>query len=127
MKSDFGFYVGRRYLDLEGRRIKRTPQTNPYNYDEFVIWKRELNTELYIKDSEAVYSDRLMQWDFKKFNKCCMQVFGNSGQYFSSRKPEDIEKFLSIYLDTEIELNIIVEGCNQANGYPYWVFIYKRK
>ena len=73
----------------------------------------------------AVYSDRLYEWDYNKYNRCCREVFGNEGQYFHNRRREDIEKFLSLYFERGITLTAIIQGCNQGNGYPYWVFFYK--
>lgn len=124
----FGYPVRHRYVDMDNRPISRTPQTNPYNYDEFVQWKK--NKEMRKSDVEnksVVYSDRLWQWDSGKYDKCCQEVFGDTGQYFSRRKPEDIERFLSLYFGDEIELLAILEGCNQGNGYPYWIFFYDKK
>lgn len=65
-----------------------------------------------------------MQWDYDKFNKSCMKEFGNTGQVFYSRTPEEIEEFLKEYIGEEIKLTGITEGCNIGNGYPYWAFYY---
>jgi hypothetical protein len=54
-----------------------------------------------------------------------MEVWNNEGQYFNNRKPQDIEIFLSKYLEKSITLTGIEEGCNVSNGYPYWIFYYK--
>ena len=113
-----------RFVDLKGNPIKSTPFSHPYNYDEYVIWKDENFNE---EKSSAVYSDRLFQWDYKKYNKCCQEVFANDGQYFYNRDPNKIEKFLSMYFEKEIKLTAVTQGCNQATGYPYWVFFYEEK
>jgi len=107
--------------NLAGEIVKRTKWEYPYSYDPFLTWKNN-----FIKNkSNAVYSDRLMQWDFKKFNKCCKKVWGNEGQYFYNREPEDIEKFLNLYWSKEIKLTTIEEGCNVSSGYPIWIFYYE--
>ena len=72
----------------------------------------------------SVYSDRLYQWNAKKFNECCNIVWNNSRQYFSNRTPEEIEKFLSLYFTKEIKLVAIYEYENASNGFPYWRFDY---
>jgi len=109
--------------NLAGEIVERTKGEYPYNYDAFLIWKGN-----YIKGkSDVVYSDRLMQWDYKKFNKCCNEIWDNEGQYFSNRNPKDIEKFLSLYWDKEIVLTAIEECCNVSNGYPIWIFYYEIK
>ena len=34
-----------------------------------------------------------------KYNKCCMEVWGDQGQYFyGDRKPNDVERFLQLYI-----------------------------
>lgn len=113
-----------RFLDLNGKPIKRTPFSHPYNYDEYVIWKDEnFNKEKY----SAVYSDRLYQWDWEKYNRCCQEVFENQGQMFYQREPKEIERFLSMYFDKEIKLTAVMQGCNQSSGFPYWIFLYEEE
>lgn len=115
------------YIDIYGNAIKRTPFTNPYNYDEYVIWRRDSNTDepCDLSKSSAVYSDRLFQWDPEKYNRCCKEVFGDIGQYFNTRNPDKIQQFLSIYFEKDVELLAIVQGCNQFSGFPYWIFLYE--
>lgn len=117
-----GYYIPR-IINLAGTPIKRTKNEYPYSYDPFLIWKGDYHKGV----GSVVYSDRLMQWDYKKFNKCCKKVWGNEGQLFYNRKPEDIEKFLSLYWNKEIKLTAIEEGCNVSNGYPIWIFYYESK
>ena len=118
----FGEVVEPQFVDLDGNEIKRNPFTHPYSYDEYVIWKDEnFNKEKY----SAVYSDRLYQYDYEKYNKCCQEVFENQGQRFDRRDPKEIEKFLSMYFDERIKLTAIMQGCNQSSGFPYWVFLYE--
>ena len=115
-------YFDSRFVDLNGKPIERTPLSYPYNYDEYVIWKDKIFNE---EECSAVYSDRLFQWDYEKYNKCCQEVFKNQGQQFYEREPKEIEKFLGMYFEKEIKLTAITQGCNQSSGYPYWVFFYK--
>lgn len=109
------------YTRLDGTPVSRNKIEYPYSYDPYVQWKTDENE----KWDSVVYSDRLLLWDFNKFNVCCQQVFGDKGQSFSNREPEKIEKFLSLYFDCSIKLIIIQEGCNVSNGYPYWIFHFK--
>jgi hypothetical protein len=111
------------FVDINGKPVKRNKYAHPYSYDEFVMWANGYNKE---KD-HAVYSDRLFQWDSKKYNKCCKEVWNNEGQYFNNREPKDIERFLSLYFGQETKLTLILEGCNISNGYPYWVFFFENK
>lgn len=111
------------YKDLNGNRIKRTPISYPYNYDTFVQWSNNYNKG----KSHSVYSDRMFSWNSKKFDECCMKIWGNTGQCFYDRTPEKINEFLNLYLDKEVILTAILQGCNQSTGYSYWCFIYENK
>lgn len=116
-------YSSSNRFDLEGNPIKRNKSDYPYSYDEFVIWKKDYNpnsTKLI-----TLYSDRLVTQNREKFNKYCKEIWNNEGQYFykEERNTEDIELFLKKYLDKNIKLVVILEGCNKSNGYPVWRFI----
>lgn len=110
-------------LGLDGKPVERGPNEYPYSYDPFVVFK----STTFDKSDSYVYSDRMMQWDRDKFAKACEEVWNNTGQMFHSRTPEEIERFLSIYFDKEVELTLIMECCNVSNGYPYWMFALKYK
>lgn len=101
---------------------ERTPMNSPYSYDPFLVWECG-----YDKRDSTLYSDRLHSQDYNNYNSCCEKVWNNSGQNFSSRKYSEIEEFLSLYLKTPIQLTRIIEACNISNGYPYWVFNYRKK
>lgn len=106
------------YVDLDGNPVKRTKEDYRYSYDFFVVWRQDYNQNT----SDTVYSDRLWQWDSKKYNTCCMEVWGNKGQSFHGRKPKEIESFLNKYFGRKVKLTAIMEGCNVSNGYPIWSF-----
>ena len=114
--------LGPRFVDLDGNPVKRTPFTDPYTFDEHVIWKSE---EFVKQKSNVVYSDRMMSRDFDKFSRCCQEAFSNTGQFFDNRPPEETEKFLRLYLGKNVKLTAITKCCNQATGYPIWVFYYE--
>lgn len=110
------------FCNLDGNPVERTPVQYPYNYDDYVIW---MDNDLERGKDYVVWSDRLHQWDHEQYDKCCQEVFGNTGQYFGNREPKEIEKFLSVYFEREIKLTAITQCCNQASGFPYWGFFYK--
>jgi hypothetical protein len=121
--NDGRSYYTREVMGYDGNPVKRAKAEYPYSYDPFLVWAKE---EKYIKNAQnGVYSDRLWEWDYKKYNKCCKEVWNNEGQYFSNRSPESIEKFLQLYNNNlKLELVKIAEGCNVGNGYSYWIFWY---
>lgn len=114
-------WVDLTYRDLDGNPVKKNKSDNPYSYDSFVVWNDGCNK----LTSDVIYSDRLWQWDSKKYNTCCMEVWGNQGQYFNNREPKDIELFLIKYLGKEIKLRAIMEGCNMSSGFPIWEFYFE--
>jgi hypothetical protein len=76
-------------------------------------------------DDQAVYSDRLLQWDYNKHNELCEKYFGNKGQLWSNRDPKLIESFLCDYMGKPIKLTKIDKTENRATGYPIWIFFYR--
>lgn len=106
------------YINEHGQPIERTPQSHPYNYDGFVLWRGEG------KATQTAYSDRLGQQDYKKTDELKKKHFGNISDYWNNRKPENIENFLSEWLNKPIKLVRVMEYCNQSNGYPYYRFDY---
>lgn len=106
--------------NIEGEYVEHDKRTYPYSYDRFAVWKGEWS-----QTDSAVYSDRLHQWDTKKYRECSIQVWPNGGGTFSQRSPLSIEKFLSLYFEKPIKLTGIEEGCNVSNGFPYWIFYYR--
>lgn len=113
-------YENSRCCNIDGKPVERDIYSHPYSYDPFVIWKGN-----YDPSDSAVYSDRLMQWDFARFNKCAQAVLGDERQMFSNCSPNSVERFLSLYFDKNIKLTGIQQGCNVSTGYSYWIFHYK--
>lgn len=118
-------------VGLDGEPVTKSKYDFPYSYDCHVIWQDDHyplgHNFLFRNGHNFLYSDRMLQWDFGKFNRCAEEVWGNSGQLFSSRKPAEIERFLQMYLgNPDIQLLVIGEGANPSSGYPYWVFGYKQ-
>lgn len=111
------------FHNIKGEVIKRTPFDYPYSYDAYETYK----SYNWSKDDTVTYSDRLIQWDSNKFLKCAEKAFGlNCGHNFN-KNPKDIEKFLNLYFEIELELTGVEQACNYHNGYPYWIFYYKSK
>ena len=110
--------------NIHGQKVERTPLEYPYSYDPFCVFKAPSWSD----NDKVVYSDRLWSWNSKKYDHCCEKVWGNQGQLFGGRQPDEIEKFLRLYFDDpELMLTGIEEGCNCSNGYPFWVFYLNSK
>lgn len=108
-------------VDRDGHPVERTKERHPYSYDAFVTWRGLPNEAA----THAVYSDRLWQWDHAKHDALCLEHFGDKFQSWFGRRPRKVEAFLRDYLGKpDLALGLIMEGCNQGNGYPVWCFFY---
>lgn len=107
------------YVDEYGNPIERTPHTHKFNYDGFVTHRVGPNSEANL----TVYSDHLLIQDYKKTRELMTKHFKNEGDYYTNRKPNDIEAFLRERLNKpNLKLIFIMEYCHQQSGYPYWRF-----
>lgn len=100
----------------------RTKQTHPYSYDPITQYRNPA-----VEPNGTIYTDRLLQWDFKKHDVLCEKHFGNRGQHWEGRSPKKIEAFLRDWCDdTGLHLCAVIEYCNVATGYPTWRLDYHR-
>ena len=107
------------YRDWHGKPVEKTPHSHPYSYDAYVVEKKA------DKYKNSIYSDRLWQWDYKKYNELCRKYFGNEAQLWDGRSFNKIEEFLRDHQSNpELRLIGIMKGCNVSSGYPYWVFMF---
>lgn len=122
MQNYYGEMYKRVYYNIHGEEIQRTPEDFPYNYEGFVIWKKD-----YRDTDEEVYSDRLAFWDPNKYNDICEHVWDEKEQRFDINNPDKISKFLSLYFGEDIVLTGIEQYCNAHSGFPYWAYYYRGK
>lgn len=103
--------------------IEKTPQSHPYSYDGFVTYRNGQNKDA----SGTIYSDRLLQWDYERTRLLMKKHFGNTGDYYDNRSPEQIESFLKEWTgEKNLKLILVMQYCNKSSGYPLWRFDYKR-
>lgn len=95
-------------------RRTRERHSHPYCYDEFFLWGDRASKE----GCSGDYSDRLQQWDYEK-HKALFSLLGKRGWREANR--QQASAFLTAYHGRPIEAVALAEGCNQGNGYPYWV------
>lgn len=102
----------------------KTKFTNPYDYDPIL----QFSARSKLPENGSCYSDRMSQWDYKKYRDLCEKHFKGKngdpgGDYFDRRTPADIEAFLREYFDKpELTLLRVEEHCNVSNGFPVWFF-----
>lgn len=107
------------YIDMEGNPQKISCSEDPYGYSDFCLYK----TANWEPTQQSFYSDRLYSWYPDKYEKLKKKYLGTS-DYFSSYKPEQIERFCSALFGYKIHITGISEYCNASNGYPYWRIYY---
>ena len=74
---------------------------------------------------ETVDTDRLINWDNKKYEECCMKVWHNRGQSFGKRSLPEIQEFLSLYFERKVTVYGIIENTSTVNGHPYWTIYFQ--
>lgn len=124
--DNFGFFgenlkddrVPEVYQEFLPLNIVLTKDSNPYTYDPFLIYFNEEEQ----KATGCVYSDRLLEWDYDKYNRLCREYFGNEGQSWDKRDSNKIEEFLCDYFDKKVVLVANIQYVNVSNGYPVWRF-----
>jgi hypothetical protein len=110
------------------RQNNLTEDKAPYAYSEYFMWRDETKVDPHkgtytawsAKGVQAVYSDRLSQWDNDKFRAACdaVKTQGRIRQW----SKEDATNFLTVYFGKTTTAVALAEGCNPSNGYPYWIF-----
>ena len=116
----WGYMYSQNEYILHGLEIpKKSKVLNPYSYDPILQYSDGQPGQ------STVYSDRMSDWDYKKYRDLIDKHFDNPGDYFDQRKHDQIESFLRDYLDKpEIILCAVIEYCNLVSGYPVWRFDY---
>lgn len=110
------FYGGSRYRWVDPNRENRTKEAYPYSYSDHYLWGAAT------KDSDAVYSDRLGQWDREAFNRG-WEAGGK--KRFNQMNEGEVSAFLTAYWNKPTEAVALAEGCNVATGFPYWIIWYR--
>jgi hypothetical protein len=98
--------------------------SKPYSFSAYYIWR---DHEHNVPDQfETAYSDRMLSWDWDKYETAMQASHGNRRQY-GHREPAKCEEFLQLYFDDPtIRLVAIIEDCNVSNGYPVTVFRWRK-
>lgn len=104
----------------------------------FIGWDGELvdvRTEHFVWKSEkfrkegfkSAYSDRLYEQDSSKFRASVAAVWPSmpERQFFHCVEPEDVNKFLNLYMSREVTLTAIMMGYNKSTDYPFWIFFWE--
>lgn len=123
-----GRYISRydrRYQDLTDSDLTRddpirTKQSHPYSYDPFTIWGYPGPSK---KCNASDYTDRLHQWDYRKYDSIAREVYTEGARPFDSHhcRGDLIEVFLQKYHnDPTIKLLRVIEYCDASSGYPTW-------
>ena len=77
------------------------------------------------RPNDTVYLDRMMQWDWDKYNAAAMRCWGTQQQVIDNLTAEQVEAFMSEYLGKPVELCKITRTTGQFNGYWYYQLDYR--
>ena len=116
------YATGYKPFNIHGEPVERTKADHPYGYDSHLVLRHRENVE----GMCGTYSDRMEQWDYKKYYDLKQKFAPRShGSSWNGAGGKEIEDFLRAYFDKpELQFIGMEEGCNVSNGYPYWVFFY---
>lgn len=111
------------YREFAFDGLNRSPEDYPYTYDPYFIQGDRKSTE----GCNAVYDDRMRQWDYDKFRDAKLFAYGSqNGDYWMRyASPHQMSDFMSRYYNRPIRVYGLAEGCRQDNGYPYWIVYFK--
>lgn len=104
------------FIGLDGREVSAE--------ELHFVWKsRNFKPEGY----NSWYSDRMYESNPEKFRSSVVAVWPYipDRQFFDCTEPEDVNKFLNLYLGRDVELTAILMAVNASTGYPYWMFIWE--
>lgn len=109
-------WAGRPYLP--NKYPYKSRERHPYSYSPIIIWGEPKAKEKVATWNQFYKSGK----NFGRAQKECKRIFGDEGQYFDCRDPALVQLWLAAMLKNRIDLHMIVEYCNEDNGYPYWHF-----
>jgi hypothetical protein len=109
-----------RYDWVRPEQERHTKEQYPYSYSEHFVWREEDRARL--KTAEAVYHDRMAQWDHAKFEAACAV---GPRRHFNQWSKDDLSKFLTTYFGKPTRCVALSEGANVSSGFPFFVFWFR--
>ena len=123
-----------RFVDINGIPVQRDPISFPYSFDPYVLYKsKDFNpTDL------SAYSDRVERFSFtvKETDKEgeiyereidfaeLISQYGSTNRFYWTN-PEQVSLVMSLVMGKQVQCTAILEGCNVATGYPFWLVYVK--
>jgi hypothetical protein len=107
------------------QNVEKPISSYPYAYSAFLIY---YNYEAKGKKvNGVVYSDRLFEQNYYRYNRLCLKYFKDTSLLWHEREPEKVEAWLSDYFEKPVTLIAIVRDCHTSNGNHLCVFFYCEK
>lgn len=112
--------VDPKWVNPNSTREKHDPLYS-YSYSEFF----HFGSRSIIKQEgiEAVYDDRLWQWDYEKTKRLKAKHCDVRWECATSAQ---LDAFMSAYQGEPCEVVALAEGCNVSSGYAYYIFWFRR-
>ncbi|MAZ56792.1 hypothetical protein CL653_03300 [bacterium] len=98
----------------------KSPHEYPYSHSPILCFDTGEEAR------HTVYHDRMMRWDFDKYEKIAQRYLKSPGQaYLESKSRDLLEKLLQGYFaNSDIRLVRMIHYCRPDNGYPNYRFDY---
>lgn len=97
---------------------QRTREQYPYSYDAHYKW-RDFDKDNPPEGMDCIYSDRMMQWDYEKYEAARQKVDAGWIENISREKAEGI---IDAYYDGKYKCVGFAACCNVSNGYGIGIF-----
>lgn len=115
------------FLDEYGQAISRTPVSNPYSFDGFIIAGTP-----YIRGNEpehlsTVYDDRMRAHDYSHYRALQQMHLGKETDRYDGIAVDRIEALLrDFFQNPGLTLRLVMKYCNVSTGYPCYRFDFQR-
>lgn len=97
---------------------RRTPVEYPYSYDAHYTWC-EFDKENAPKNHDCSYSDRMRDWDPKKYEEARL---ASGGGWIENISEDQAKKFVEVYWGGTRKCIGFAKCCNVSNGYGLGIF-----
>lgn len=107
-----------------GMVVDKTMKYFPCDYDPFVVWKSPLYSQT---DMNYFYnSQRMLKEDETRVRLLMKKHFGEAGDAYFERTPEQIEQFLRDYSGNPSLILVFVKQAPKLAGGELWIFDVKK-
>lgn len=127
LQAHYDMICGRPVYDWCFGETGRTPEQHPHSYDAHYLWRdfdKADREAMQAEEIQSVYSDRMMQWDSKKYEAARK---ASKAGWIENIDRRTAEKFIESYYDGKMICVGFGKCCNVSTGYGIGLFFIKPK